>query len=312
MNSILGRRAKSCICVTVFLLVNWVMTRAFLAAAERWDLDLFRTLCHKNVVTVPKVVLAGDSHVAFGISHELAPSTINVAGLGEGFQVTYYKLRYLFDKFGGAIRLVCVEAGPQAFGGERLATNQEYPYGLAIDYVDSLRHSDDPLHTLRLAIPNAIFNYYDLPTRIDAKLVFTAAAANPPSFRDERTRREKAPAVVRKHFPNPGEWWSPEMAYYFEQILVLCRERNIPIALVQMPISKEYYDVLAKTVPLGEFESRVRGILANWPEVELFDYQTIFFDESNLFFDLDHLDGEGVHRITERLRNDLESTGMLP
>ena len=95
-----------------------------------------------------------------------------------------------------------------------------------------------------------------------------------------------------------------EMVLYFNKIIDLCRENNIEIITLQMPVSKEYIKFSDEFKEGKELKLKVRYILAN-SGCRNYDYENLYSAQKSLFWsDGDHLTKEGAELFTMHLKNE--------
>ena len=95
-----------------------------------------------------------------------------------------------------------------------------------------------------------------------------------------------------------------EMVLYFNKIISLCRENNIEIITLQMPVSDEYVKFSDKFKEGKELKLKVRDILAD-SGCKNYDYENLYSAQKSLFWsDGDHLTKEGAKLFTMHLKDE--------
>jgi hypothetical protein len=94
-------------------------------------------------------------------------------------------------------------------------------------------------------------------------------------------------------FPERRWYITDEQVEYFEKVLLLIRQRNIPVIFIQTPITQSLYQSISNN---KDFDDRMRkyGVYYNFNELMELDDELHFWDE-------DHLNQRGVEIFNENL-----------
>ena len=90
--------------------------------------------------------------------------------------------------------------------------------------------------------------------------------------------------------------------YYLTETLLLCKEKNIPVSLVQLPMGEAGVKALEKSGYMQEYEDYLKDLAAR-TGVELEFAIPMYEDE--LFVDDSHLNSQGQERYTDWLAEKL-------
>lgn len=90
---------------------------------------------------------------------------------------------------------------------------------------------------------------------------------------------------------------------YFEKTIQLFLSNNIKIILIQHPIDKLYYELMDDTI-----KKQVDGYISQISKkynLKILDYKNIYFENSEYFYNQDHLNSLGIDKFSKLLNDDL-------
>jgi len=255
-------------------------------------------------------LILGDSRAAFGVIPERFGGTLKVAALGEGYMVSHYKLVHALER--QPWRTVLLSVGRHSFSQTRAGQVSPRFRAQFIQFGDLTRSRGNLARNASAYIKYRMFPYADFLAHLDKYLDSRRdpegieKAVLEKFLRDFSQTDDKLGAARRHVQPQlAGEWWNDEMVFFFERILGLCRERDVRVILVRYPVTAAYAEATEQLLPLEEFDARLQELLEDWPEVEFVDYLTLYAGQDELFADVDHLNGAGMVKFTERVIKDL-------
>jgi len=86
--------------------------------------------------------------------------------------------------------------------------------------------------------------------------------------------------------------------HYFNQTFTLCKEKNIPVIFLFMPMNESSFNKLNKNF-ITEYQSYIRKYQQKYPQFEISD--TLYYYNDNFFGDNSHLNYSGQQKFTNQL-----------
>jgi hypothetical protein len=312
MKKLIHNGVKVAAFIGFFLIVNATLRHGYLGFIDV-------RLHDKGVLLDPNVDLTGydtlvlgDSRALFGVLPEGVADTLNVAALGEGHMISYYKLVQALER--RQWRTVLVPVGRHSFSRTRSGQVEHRFRTQYIRFGDLIRNRGGLTRYVPAYLQHRMFPHADLPLHLDEYLNFrrdlqarrrTKEANLLSDFSQVEGKLGRAKAKVRTHLGPDRDWWNDEMVFFFERILELSRERDVQVVLIRYPVTTVYAEAMEELVPGDEFNARLNRLLEDWPEVKYLDYLMLYADRDELFADVDHLNAAGILLFNERLVSDL-------
>ena len=101
---------------------------------------------------------------------------------------------------------------------------------------------------------------------------------------------------------------------YFIKILKLAKENNIKVILIRFPMPKEYEEA-HKQFNFSEdyyYDTIFRKVdLIFGKDYTVLNYYALFFNETNYFGDITHLNGRGANKLSKKIYSDLRTLDLI-
>lgn len=107
-------------------------------------------------------------------------------------------------------------------------------------------------------------------------------------------------STAEVHFQDGTGYPDPVLKADFEQLLRMCAAHNIPVALVQFPVSRAYW-VRATELLGAAATAPVRRYTWQGKQVPVWDARQLYFDQPDFFLDAHHLNPLGRADFSARL-----------
>jgi len=286
---------------------------SFLACCEALNsnlfvkrLDAYTTLDNffkeKNNI---ETVFLGSSHFYKGINTDkIGHNVFNLSFAGRNYLTLYYLLK-AYIKTMPSLKRIVLEADYHNFTSYISNFSINHPF---IKYVDFAE-------LFRIKGPLFILNRVNYLTVLDERLGKSFFIDNVLGYiinnhklslfqtiwisRVPKTSKER----VNLHFGDRKPI-NQEMVLYFNKIIDLCRENNIEIITLRMPVSDEYIKFSDEFKEGRELKEKVRDILTN-SGCKNYDYENLYSAQKFLFWsDGDHLTKEGAEIFTMHLKDE--------
>lgn len=259
----------------------------------------------------------GNSHVMMGLAPRLIPDSVGFATLGEGYMVTYGKLREMLDHRKPQVRAIAMQLDLHSFGASQIdQTGQPY----WAQYADFPRLAADTTRTVPVLMD--WLRYKEFPYVGSLSVIAKTLSQDDQLVRDRQveiltgdfSKHEDKQGLtmlrLHEHVPE-GSWYCEESAAYLRRCLRFCRDHGIRVVLIRFPLTRIYWENVFRFIPIDKWEAKTREILADFPEVIVWDYHDVFFDHEEYFTDPNHLNVTGAEIFSKMVRDrfvELEKT----
>lgn len=254
----------------------------------------------------------GDSHACCAINEQEFPEAGSLATLGESPPIAYYKLLHVLRHRPKRLKAVILQYDWHIISPYRLGEQFETAYaGRHLDYLDLARREGQCFERFSDYVSYRLIPYAGLPNHARTHLELPKALASQveehPSFRElpEGRKRKLVLFVAALHF-GPGTVSSPLLTGYCRDALALCHAERVPVFLVRYPVSGDYLNVVRDLINWQAWDSEMDALMKPFPEAILLDFQELFAEQPELFFDPNHLNEEGTRRFTKLLKSKIE------
>jgi len=270
-----------------------------------------------------KILLLGDSHFWRGVdAGKFKPNTFNLSIPNASYISSYYLLKQSIDDM-PILKAVVIPVDLHSFSSYRLEdSTQSIFWDRFVDYHELSGVSGHPIikNPLKLTLVHDEFGKASFINNIKESLrkIFQPEHAslnkmlnqaylgeNP---KEQTGQDEKARQKVNQQLEG-FRAMDPVVLAYFEKILLLCKEKNIRVITVQMPLSDHYIRHAEKFISKNNISDLLNSpdikpyLFKNLNHMELYAGRDDYF--SWAWRDGDHLNSEGKERFSELLASEL-------
>ncbi len=243
----------------------------------------------KDLSQTYTVVLVGDSQIQRVNPEYFGVPTLNFAGSGEPYFVSYAKLKRLLDGEDHAIQTVILGVSPHNFSPayQRLTQPQTSEGQRTLK---AYLHLMDLWESSNFQLPGILFN----PS-------FHKAFFKTPEWEGliESSHENPDEAIISKNlkmFSAEGEPIdSSHQMRYLEAIIALCNDHNVKLIALSTPVHSRF----AEQIP-REYEELLSTFIQNHPQLEHMDLRSVDLDPS-FYSDGNHLNRKGAALISQRI-----------
>ena len=258
-----------------------------------------------------KYLFLGDSHSQNAIDPSIIGNSFNFASANENYIQTYFKLKGTIDQLGKKPETVVLAIDPSCFSSFRTGRFINPSELLTFhDYLEISRYTKD-LSYLRTWVQYAFFMYagnYTLINRFfkvkqnksysNMKLGFKGRRGSLSDYIDIPKTCLKKSELYLKGYNS----FDPVLVEYFEKILDYCKEKDIDVYLMKLPMAKEYIKACNTFFSVDDYYKKINKIAENYSSVkQIFDYQGYFFEEEQYLRNPDHVNTEGARLFSKML-----------
>ena len=298
----------------VLLALNFVLTRAYLGMMSISRLDRVDKLLFEEGDHIEYLIL-GDSHIQRGLNPLEFDNAFNFSSVGESYVQTYYKIATILRKNlkqVDAVLLPCDLHSFSAYRNDRM--RDSYYWVKYIDYIELGRYKNDLSSYLIKWVKGTFVPYsdggkkniFDFITKGKSDEILKGHIAYEGDF--SRKKAQDEIAAERAGFHLAGQdYTDPEMYHFFSKIIEVCTEHDVKVFLLKTPVTMEYYLQATKLVDENRIYRKAEAIYQGNPNVVVLDYQKVFFDRDEMFYDPDHLNGAGAREFSSMLNAKLAS-----
>ena len=264
------------------------------------------------------ILFLGDSHMMYDIdTRAIDSNSFNYASMGENYFKTYYKLKKIIAE-GRIPKRIAISAGLHSFStadythemhNDNYWVNYiQYPelisishqYKFFFQWMDGRFYSYAGNYSL-------IIEHF---TNKEKSKVINGHFVISKSFTDTKNQQSSIEDRINTHFKD-GEHISNTkdtlLTIYFEKILELCKQNQIGVIVIKMPVTKGYYDEALKYVKPEEYDNNLNGAINKiYKGVRVIDCHALYQDNLSFFNDPDHLNQTGAMAFSKNLADSLK------
>jgi hypothetical protein len=264
-----------------------------------------------------KYLMMGNSHNR--INPEVLGNGFCYITPKEGYKQTYYKLRYILEKSGKKPENILLSIDPVNFSPK--AENDfsfEGYWRKYLDYPELAREHNDPRYLLNW-VTGTFFSYVGNYKYMFMSVQFFNTdlkkikngyfpARNYKNFAKERDREALGYFVASAYLASYGKNPVLGETKYYRRILDLCRQHNIHLVLLRMPLTDEYLKYARKLVDMDKLDREILAVTKeNCSDFQVFDFRNEFHGQPDYFFNADHVNPAGAAMISRKIREELEN-----
>lgn len=309
----------------VFILLVVVGNVLLNLAYDRW-MYYFRLARNqdeqfKSCPDTLKYLMMGNSHNR--IDPSVLGSSFCYITPKEVYKETYYKLKYILEFTTKRPENILLSIDPVNFSpkAENELSFDGY-WRKYLNYSELARENNDPGYLLNWVTGN-FFSYVGNYKYIYMSVFFFNAdltqikngyfpARNYKNFAKEPNREILGYMVATAYLASYSKKSIAGPSKYYSKILALCKQYNIHLILLRMPLTDEYLKYAGKLVDLDKLDNEIIGITKkHYNDYRVFDFRHEFRGRPDYFFNADHVNPAGATIISNKLKDKLENPNNL-
>jgi hypothetical protein len=258
---------------------------------------LYKKIIFNNDINT---LVIGDSHTELAINDSLLTNTLNISTPAEGYIFTYRKLQNIL-KNNNRIKSIMLGVSYHNFSSYyNKYIYEEEPYSLISQHISLLEFDDFPIFFKGLKIKNMVTIY-----RNSLKNIIKYKSGKYPyiggfhveKIHDIELSTERILKRINSQYflDNKLLGISYVNISYLDKIVLLCREKQIKIVLLNTPLYKDYYS----RIPI-EFINAYNKTVKNYGVTEI-NFTGLELPSDCFLPDGDHLSYKGAMVTTEYL-----------
>jgi len=262
-----------------------------------------------------EVLILGDSHPKLSLNPLNVKNSFNLTTHGENYLQTYARFKSALEIEGFNPKIIILPLDWHSFSSFRAGRfNNEWYWQKHLNFFELAFKLKKP--TL---INQAISAFFYFKERGEGLLAALAGVSLPKKgfywqgfngldndFSQAKNRLTIAQDKVERHFKD-AELLDKTMLESFLNILKLAQDQQQKVILISFPVSIEYY-LLAKEQFVSEatYQDVTSDFLEDFDNIYYLDYQNLYFNNPELFFDSDHLNVEGAALFSRIIQEEIE------
>lgn len=259
-----------------------------------------------------KILFMGDSHTARAVDYTKIDSSYSLAYFGENNMMNYYKLRYIIENkyaIPNYVILTC-DIVIHTYGFNLARNNKTFYYSLIqlkdlkdlednvmLTYIDYCKYKFFPYLDWQYAT-----NLVNLEREKKSKKIFSDLSIE--------KRKKKANTFVVNESLNNGKkesFYSERALNYIQKTINLCKENNIKLIFIKIPLTKYIFDEIKFNVDSNYITNRPSENIIRNNNLPILDFEYLFQNNDSLFFDSHHLNKKGKDKFTIILKQKMDS-----
>lgn len=252
-----------------------------------------------------KTVFLGSSHFYKGINADKVGNNVfNLSFGGRNYLTLYYFLK-AYIRTMPSLKRVILEVDHHNFTSYVSNLSINHPFIKYVDFIELLKIKGPLFILSRVNYLTILDERLGKSFFIDNLLGYMTSNHKLSLFhtiwlsRVVKTSKDRA----KLHFEDRKPI-NQEMILYFNKIIDLCRENNIEVITLEMPVSNEYVKFSDEFKEGKKLKLKVRDILAN-SGCRNYNFENLYFGQKSLFLsDGDHLTKKGAEFFIMHLKGE--------
>lgn len=304
-------KRKFILLISLITIVHMVLYVVFIRLFNENDELSIQINTYKKV-TNAKLLLLGDSHVARSIDVSQIDSSYSLAYFGENNMMNYYKLKYcLMNNFEKPryIILPC-DIITYSTGFNKFLTNKYFYYSLI------------PFSEVSNLSNNTIFLYYDyLKIKLIPYTEWRYALNRMDLDRQKKSNNKFSDKSIKEQEIDAKKFIQDEILIcgdknnlydknslnYLQKTILLCKDNNIKLVFIKFPLTYNIFNEIKFHVDSTYILNRPSEKIINQQRIPILDFENLFINHNELFFDSHHLNLNGRMKFTEIFKQKLDS-----
>jgi hypothetical protein len=254
----------------------------------------------------------GDSHTARGIDINKIDSAYSLAYFGENNMMNYYKLKYCIEHKYNKPQYVILPCDIVTFssGFNCLRTNKYFYYSFI------------PFSEIKNLSDNRFSSYYDyikvkVIPYIEWQYVFNRMNENRNKksndrFSDKSINDQIFQAkrfIQKENLMNNGKenLYNDRALDYLKKTINLCKSNNIKLVFVKFPLTQSLFNEIKFQLDSIYILNRPSEKIINQQGIPILDFEYLYINHNELFFDCHHLNLNGQMKFTDIFKQKLDS-----
>jgi len=306
--------------LSVFILLILVLNMVPNALYDRW-MYYFRLARNqdaqfKSCPDTLKYLMLGNSH-----------NRVNPEILGNGFcyitpkeiyKQTYYKLKYILENTDKRPANILLSIDPVNFSpkAENDLSFDGY-WRKYLNYIELAHENRDPGYLLNWVAGN-FFSYVGNYKYVYMSVIFFNTdlslikhgyfpARKYKNFAEETDREALGYFVATAYLSSYEKKSDLGASTYYLKILSLCKQHNIHLILLRMPMTDEYLKYARKLIDMDKLDREIIQLTrAHCDNFEILDFRNEFHGQPGYFFNADHVNPDGANLVSRKIKEQLE------
>lgn len=259
-----------------------------------------------------KTLYLGDSHIARSVDVSQLDSSYSLAYFGENNMMNYYKLNYCLNNHYAKPQYVILPCDIVTYteGYHYYRTNKFFYYSII------------PFKEVENLNKNKILAYYDY---LKIKLVpysewqyilnrvnINRQKKSTLSFSDKTKNEQEKDAA---HFiqdellmgGDKANFYSDNALIYLQKTIKLCKDNHIKLIFVKFPLTQTLFNEIKYYVDSSFIKYRPAETIINQNAIPILNFEYLYLNKPELFFDSHHLNVNGKNGFTIILKQKLDS-----
>jgi CubicO group peptidase (beta-lactamase class C family) len=264
------------------------------------------------------VLIVGDSHPMNAVQPSLlGPRASNMAVAGEHILKTHYRLQWLLDTADRDVKTVVLPFDPHVFSARNTDLFEpEAVWGRYVDFYELGLRKQRLVDYGRMWSKAHLIPYAGELATVEQYLQKQRAfqdEADPDRFaaQPDRAMRRPAHEAAADHMGG-HDLLDPAMIWAFRTLIRDLEKRGIRVVLVAYPLSHAYSAEVDRLGAREAVRSHVLKPLLQRHDLLFLDFEELFHDHPEWFYDSDHVNAAGRRAFSRKLATALVRHDALP
>lgn len=307
----MGNKKKTAILMFMCLIIHITLYVTFIKISAKKNEHRLQLNNYKDVTSC-EILFMGDSHTARGIDLSKIDSSYSLAFYGENNMMNYFKLKHLIENnycIPKYIVLPC-DIVTHTYGFNLARNNKSF-------YYDFIPFSEVP--NLSSNLFTAYFDYFKV--KLFPYIDWQYALNKVNMDREKKSKikfsnlpidkqRKAASFLIEDELlenRNKSSYYNTRALNYLQKTIDLCNQHHIKLIFLKFPLTKFIFENIKKNVDSSYITNRPAEIIINKNNIPILDFEYIYQDNTELFFDTHHLNAYGKQKFTTVFKQKVDS-----
>ena len=295
------------------MIAHIVLYTGFYYMANTRNELILRNKEFTNLPVDKDVLFLGDSHVERSIDiRKLGNRFFSMAYYGENNVMNYYRMKYYFENNLPKPKYIILPCDIVTFAkGYNLYRTNSFFYYNFIPYKDLQNFESKTLASSYNFFKMKLFPYSEWQYGLNlANPNREAIGKEKFSDKTEEEQSKNAENFLQNELMckgNSKNLYSNTALTYLQKTIDLCKEKGVKLIFIKYPLTKNLFNEVKYHVDSTYIDDRPSDKLIQKQNIPLLNFERLFENKSELFFDCHHLNIDGKETFTPILKLKLDS-----
>ncbi|MBK6985226.1 MAG: hypothetical protein IPH32_10940 [Bacteroidetes bacterium] len=307
----MGNKKKIAILMFMCIIIHINLYVAYIKISTKKNEHRLQLQNYK-AVTACKILFMGDSHTVRSLDLSKIDSSYSLAFYGENNMMNYYKLKHLIENHYCIPKYIVLPCDivTHTYGFNLARNNKSFYYDF-IPFSEASNLSNNLFTAYLDYFKVKLFPYIDWQyalnkVNMDREKKSKIKFSNLPIDKQRKSASFFIEDELLKN-RNKSSFYNSRALNYLQKTIDLCNQKKIKLIFVKFPLTKFIFENIKTNVDSTYLTKRPSEIIINKNNIPILDFEYIYQNNTELFFDTHHLNANGKEKFTEVFKLKIDS-----